>query len=100
MRRSTTTAAEGKPGWVSQLHRNLEVHGAALGERSASPPAEDAIAPVIEAELLQQVPQAKAMISVVSPPFINSRLCRREVEQFWHGRAETEAATSRRNRAC
>ena len=78
---------DGKPGWVSQLHRNLEVRMEQLsGEkvRIARLP-EDAISPVIEAELLQHVPQAKAMISVVSPPFINSELCRREVEQFWHG---------------
>jgi hypothetical protein len=50
---------------------------------------EDAISPAIEAELLQHVPQAKAMISVVSPPFIKSPLCRREVEQFWHGADRT-----------
>ena len=78
---------EGKPGWVSQLHRNLEVRMEQLsGEkvRIARLP-EDEIAPAIEAELLQHVPQAKAMISVVSPPFINSQLCRREVEHFWQG---------------
>ncbi len=65
---------DGKPGWVSQLHRNLEVRMEQLsGEkvRIARLP-EDAISPVIEAELLEHVPQAKAMISVVSPPFINS----------------------------
>ncbi len=78
---------EGKPGWVSQLHRNLEVRMEQLsGEkvRIARMP-EDAIAQANEAELLQHVPRAKAMISVVSPPFINSQLCRREVERFWHG---------------
>jgi serine/threonine protein kinase len=82
---------EGKPGWVSQLHRNLEVRMEQLsGEkvRIARLP-EDAISPAIEAKLLEQVPQAKAMISVVSPPFIKSEVCRREVEQFWHGAAET-----------
>jgi serine/threonine protein kinase len=82
---------DGKPGWVSQLHRNLEVRMEQLsGEkvRIARLP-EDAISPVMEAELLEHVPQAKAMISVVSPPFINSPLCRREVEQFWHGAEQT-----------
>ncbi len=82
---------EGKPGWVSQLHRNLEVRMEQLsGEkvRIARLP-EDAISPAIEADLLQQVPQAKAMISVVSPPFVNSALCRREVEQFWLGAEQT-----------
>jgi serine/threonine protein kinase len=82
---------DGKPGWVSQLHRNLEVRMEQLsGEKVhiARLP-EDAISPVIEAELLQHVPRAKAMISVVSPPFINSPLCRREVEQFWQGAEQT-----------
>jgi serine/threonine protein kinase len=82
---------DGRPGWVSQLHRNLEVRMEQLsGEkvRIARLP-EDAISPAIEAELLQHVPQAKAMISVVSPPFIKSPLCRREVEQFWHGADRT-----------
>ena len=82
---------DGKPGWVSQLHRNLEVRMEQLsGEKVhiARLP-EDAISPAIEAELLLHVPQAKAMISVVSPPFINSELCRREVEQFWLGAEQT-----------
>jgi serine/threonine protein kinase len=72
---------EGKPGWVSQLHRNLEVRMEQLsGEKVhiARLP-EYAISPAIEAELLQHVLQAKAMISVVSPPFIKSDVCRREV---------------------
>ncbi len=82
---------DGKPGWVSQLHRNLEVRMEQLsGEKiSIARLPEDAISPVIEAELLEHVPQAKAMISVVSPPFINSPLCRREVEQFWQGAEQT-----------
>ena len=82
---------DGKPGWVSQLHRNLEVRMEQLsGEKVhiARLP-EDAISPAIEAELLLQVPQAKAMISVVSPPFVNSQLCRRGVEQFWQGAEHT-----------
>src|SRR5258708_16812783 len=82
---------EGKPGWVSQLHRNLEVRMEQLsGEKVhiARLP-EDAISPAIEGELLQQVPQAKAMISVVSPPFIRSNLCRREGEQVWHRAGQT-----------
>src|SRR5262245_20338207 len=82
---------EGKPGWVSQLHRNLEVRMEQLsGEKVhiARLPG-DAISPAVEAELLQQVPQAKAMISVVSPPFIRSEVCRREVKQFWDGAERT-----------
>jgi len=82
---------EGKPGWVSQLHRNLEVRMEQLsGEKvNIARLPEGAISPVIEAELLQQVSQANAMISVVSPSFMNSQLCRREVEQFWLGAEQT-----------
>lgn len=82
---------EGKPGWVSQLHRNLEVRMEQLsGEKvNIARLPEEAVTPVNEAELLQHVPQAKAMISVVSPPFINSQMCRREVEHFWHGAEQT-----------
>jgi len=82
---------DGKPGWVSQLHRNLEVRMEQLsGEKVhiARLP-EDAMSPGIETELLQHVPQAKAMISVVSPPFVKSEVCRRKVEQFWHGAERT-----------
>lgn len=78
---------DGKPGWVSQLHRNLEVRMEQLsGEKVhiARLP-EDVITPAIEAELMVHVPEAKAMISVVSPPFLNSEVCRKEVEHFWHG---------------
>lgn len=82
---------EGKPGWVSQLHRNLEVRMEQLsGEKvNIARLPEDALSPAIEAELLQHVPQAKAMISVVSPPFVNSQACRREVERFWMGAEKT-----------
>src|SRR5262245_18656793 len=82
---------EGKPGWVSQLHRNLEVRMEQLsGEKvHITRMSEDAVPPAVEAELLEHVPQAKAMISVVSPPFINSQLCRRGVEQFWQNADQT-----------
>jgi serine/threonine protein kinase len=83
--------AAGKPGWVSQLHRNLEVRMEQLsGEKVlVTPLPENAIAPEIEHELLQHIPNAKVMISVLSPPFIKSDLCRREVERFWQGAEET-----------
>jgi serine/threonine protein kinase len=82
---------EGKPGWVSQLHRNLEVRVEQLsGEKvRITRLPEAAVSPVLEAELLEQLPQAKAMISVVSPPFIKSAVCRREVERFWLGAEQT-----------
>jgi serine/threonine protein kinase len=81
----------GKPGWVSQLHRNLEVRMEQLsGEKvQITRLPEKAIAPEMERELLEHLPHAKVMISVVSPPFLKSDLCRREVERFWEGAEET-----------
>lgn len=82
---------EGKPGWVSQLHRNLEVRMEQLsGEKVKIARLQDAgVTAALESELLEHVPQAKAMISVVSPPFVHSEFCRREVEQFWQGAEQT-----------
>jgi len=78
---------DGRPGWVSQLHRNLEVRVEQLsGEKVAiARLGESAALMLVESDLLDQLPQTKAMISVVSPPFIKSDLCRREVERFWRG---------------
>lgn len=82
---------DGKPGWVSQLHRNLEVRMEQLsGEKvNVARLQESSVSPALEGELLGYVPQAKAMISVVSPPFLHSEFCRREVEQFWQGAEQT-----------
>jgi predicted Ser/Thr protein kinase len=85
---------EGRPGWVSELHRNLEVRVEQLsGEKvTIARLPESAVSPRVEGELLEQLPQAKAMISVVSPPFIKSEICRREVEQFWRGAEQSGGA--------
>ena len=76
---------EGKPGWVSQLHRNLEVRIEQLsGEKVGIVRLPEAFrSPTVTAEVLDHLPLVKAMISVVSPPFIKSEICRSEVEQFW-----------------
>ncbi len=81
----------GKPGWVSQLHRNLEIRMEQLSGAKvhiARLP-EDVVTPALEQELLEHVPRAKAMISVVSPPFLHSPVCRRSVEEFWRGAERT-----------
>jgi hypothetical protein len=85
---------DGRPGWVSQLHRNLEVRVEQLsGEKVAiGRLSESAVSKLVEAKLLDQLPQAKAMISVVSPPFIKSDVCRREVERFWRGAEQSGGA--------
>lgn len=76
---------EGKPGWVSQLHRNLEVRVEQLsGEKVSIARLPDLSgSDIIQAGVLEHLPRVKAMISVVSPPFMKSVSCRNEVEQFW-----------------
>ncbi len=37
----------------------------------------------LEAEVLKQIPNAKTVVSVLSPPFAQSEGCRRVVESFW-----------------
>lgn len=82
---------EGKPGWVSQLHRNLEVRVEQLsGEKVSIARLPDLSgSDVIPVEVLEHLPRVKAMISVVSPPFVKSGACRSEVEQFWRIAAQT-----------
>ncbi len=76
---------QGRQGWVSQFYRNLEVRMEQLsGERvkiwpHPSPPGSSAV----DERVLQHLPQAKTLVSVVSPPFVKSDGCRREVEAFW-----------------
>ncbi|MGO9108099.1 MAG: protein kinase domain-containing protein [Thermoguttaceae bacterium] len=76
---------EGKPGWVSQLHRNLVLRVEQLsGEKiGIARLPESSVSTVVEARVLEHLPHVKAMISVVSPPFVKSDVCRSEVEQFW-----------------
>jgi len=76
---------EGRPGWVSQLHRNLEVRVEQLsGEKVGIARLPDLSGwDVIRTEVIEHLPRVKAMISVVSPPFIRSTVCRGEVEKFW-----------------
>jgi serine/threonine protein kinase len=84
----------GRPGWVSQLHRNLEVRIEQLSGAKVTIARlpESAVTTVAEGQLLEQLPQAKAMISVVSPPFVKSEICRKEVERFWHGAEQSGGA--------
>jgi serine/threonine protein kinase len=75
----------GRPGWISQLHQNLQVRVAQLsGKQVAVVKQSDRSASTeIEAEVLKQIPNAKTVVSVLSPPFAHSNGCRRIVESFW-----------------
>lgn len=75
----------GRQGWVSQLHQNLQVRVAQLSGKQVAvvmqPDPSDSAE--IETAVLQQMPQAKTVVSVLSPPFARSNGCHRIVDTFW-----------------
>jgi serine/threonine protein kinase len=75
----------GRPGWISQLHHNLQVRVAQLsGKQVAVVKHSDRSASAeTQAEVLKQIPNAKTVVSVLSPPFAHSPECRRIVGSFW-----------------
>lgn len=76
---------EGQPGWVSTLHRILEIRVAQLlGEkpriwRDPKLQGNDYFSDTILAE---QLPKVAALLTVLSPRYIQSEWCTRELEEF------------------
>jgi serine/threonine protein kinase len=81
----------GRPGWISQLHQNLQVRVAQLcGKQVAVVKHSDSAASAeIEAEFLKQIPNAKTVVSVLSPPFAHSDECQRVVGSFWRSATDS-----------
>lgn len=76
--------SDGGQGWVSRFRYDLQVRIEQIsGERVKirGSPAQEKRAEVDE-QVLEDVPRAKTLISVVSPPFVESVGCRRQVEVF------------------
>jgi class 3 adenylate cyclase len=73
----------GGEGWVTQFHRNLEVRLEQLLGRPVrvwrdTGPRD----PKREKKILSFLPDAKSMVSVISPPFVHAEDCIREVTEF------------------
>jgi serine/threonine protein kinase len=81
----------GRQGWITQFHRNLKVR---LEQLSGEPvriwpqanPLGKGEAPE-EVNLL--LPEAKTLVSVLSPPFVRSEGCRSQVSAFWKSAEES-----------
>ena len=75
----------GRQGWVSQLEQNLQLRVAQLSGKQVAvvkqPDVSDSAE--TEAEVLKQIPNAKTVVSVLSPPFAHSNGCCRIVGSFW-----------------
>jgi len=78
-----------KLGWVTQFRRNLQIRVEQLSGRQVRVfrPARSSASDELDAETLECLPRVKAMVSVVSPPFVNSSGCLREVEAYWEPNA-------------
>ncbi len=76
---------EGRQGWVSQFHRNLEIRLQQLTGEAVKIARHTGMTgqTTMDGQILDHLPALKAMVSVVSPPFIKSNGCCREVEEFW-----------------
>lgn len=75
----------GRPGWISHLHDNLRVRVAQLSGRQVAVVKHSDVATsvVADADLLREIPKAKTIVSVLSPPFAHSDGCREVVRSFW-----------------
>lgn len=79
------TLVPGEKGWVSRLHRLLEIRvGQLRGEipkiwRDPKLQGNDYFADTI----LERLPNIAALVSVVSPRYVQSEWCNRELKEFW-----------------
>ena len=75
---------EGDPGWVSKFHRALEVRiSQLLGKkpkiwRDPKLQGND----VFGDEIFQQIPEAALLVSILSPRYVRSEWCTRELREF------------------
>jgi serine/threonine protein kinase len=81
----------GRPGWISQLHQNLQVRVAQLSGKGVAvvKHSDRSASGEVETEVLKQIPNAKTVVSVLSPPFAKSNGCWRIVESFWKGATDS-----------
>ena len=80
---------EGQKGWISQFHRTLEIRlRQLLGEnpniwRDQKLSGTD----IFDEKIINAFDQTRLMVSIVTPRYINSEWCNRELKEF-HDRAE------------
>ncbi len=91
---------EGKPGWVSEFHRSLKTRlGQLLGYepkiwRDPKLQGNDIFADEIE----DQIPKVALLISILSPRYIKSEWCLREVDKFCEVHQDTGVRSQNKSR--
>ena len=88
------TFVPGSEGWVAKLQRNLALRLEQLSGQSVSVHCHRISPEQQEANdaLLEHLSEAKTLVSVVSPPFVNSEQCQQSLQQYWDKAAETHNA--------
>jgi len=82
---------EGEQGWVSTLHRLLEIRvGQLRGQvpkiwRDPKLQGNDYFADTI----LDRLPRTAALVSILSPRYVQSEWCNRELKEFWRAAEES-----------
>ena len=96
------SAVSSQPGWISRLHQNLELRVAQLsGTRVAVVKQPDAFGQAdFESRILNQVPQAKTLVSILSPPFVKANGCRSWSKHSGNVPRNPDASASVITRAC
>jgi hypothetical protein len=82
---------EGEKGWVSCFHRALEIRLAQLLGRAAKIWRDPKLQgnDVYADRLVQSLPGVAILVSVVSPRYIKSEWCIRELQEFWNASSNT-----------
>ncbi len=82
---------EGTPGWVSNLHRALEIRVAQLLGKAPHIWRDPKLAgnDMFAETLLERLARVRILVAVVSPRYLKSEWTIRELEAFWHA-AEAE----------
>lgn len=79
-------------GWISRFHRNLKVRLQQLAGREVHvyrPPKYEADDKVTD-EVLNDIPTAKSLLTIISPPFAKSENCQKEVSSFVEGKSAND----------
>jgi len=84
----------GSEGWISRFHRNLKVRVEQLtGDRLkvgfCEMPAGES---QLDETVLNALPEANTMVTVVSPPFAKSKACVDGTEKYWSSMLEESSA--------
>ena len=76
--------SDDEEGWISRFHRNLKIRLQQLAGRNVHifRPRKTEHQDSISDDVLKQLPAARTLVTVVSPPFVNSQACQAEVTHF------------------